>query len=94
MLHPSWISILLASFAFVVVCNALIASYWASFYKNVPTGRLTHSQLRVKQGNATLEQRFNVFILSLLFGVAKLRNLLFTLALATAVNFIFLWPIL
>ena len=93
MLHPSWMSILLASFAFVLLCNGLMASLWPSFYKNVPTGRLSHSQLRIKQGNATVEQRFNVFVVSLLFGVAKLRNLLFTLVLAAAVNFIFLWPI-
>lgn len=93
MLHPDWIKILFASFAFVVLCNAFIASYLASFYKNVPTGRLSHSQLRIKQGNATLEQRFNVFVLSLLFGVLHLRNLILTIILAVAVNFIFLWPI-
>lgn len=93
MLHPNWMSILLASFVFVLLSNGLIASYWASFYKNIPTGRLSHSQLRVKQGNATLEQRFNVFVLSLLFGMVNLRNLLFTVVLAATVNFIFLWPI-
>lgn len=90
MIHQSWVTILFISYVFVVLCNALLASFSASYYKKVPLGRLTHSQLRVKQGNATLEQRFNVAVLALLFGIPKLRNLLFTIILAVAANFIFL----
>ncbi|PHR23986.1 MAG: hypothetical protein COA36_16360 [Desulfotalea sp.] len=88
MLHQSWLSILFFSFAFAAVSNAFIACFSAFNYKNTPAGKLSHSQLRVKQGNANFEQRFNVFILSLLFSVTSLRILLITIVLATISNFI------
>ncbi|MFT5700750.1 MAG: hypothetical protein ACI8ZB_003635 [Desulforhopalus sp.] len=90
MLHPSWITILCVSFAFVAVCNALIATFSAIYYKNIPLARLTHSQLRVKQGNANFEQRLNVFVVSLLFSITGFRILLASFALAASTNFILL----
>ena len=88
MIHPSWITILLVSFVCTAVCNALISSFSTSYYKNIPLGRLNHSQLRVKQGNATREQRFNVFVVSILFSITSMRILGITLLLAMSVNFL------
>lgn len=90
MLHQSWVTILFVSFISVLLCNALIASFVSSYYKKIPIGRLNHSQLRVKQGNATLEHRLNVFVLSFLFGITSLRNLFLTIILAAALNFTYL----
>lgn len=90
MLHQNWVTLLFVSFVSVLVCNALIATFVRSYYKKIPIGRLNHSQLRIKQGNATLEQRLNVFVLSFLFGIANLRNLFLTVILAVALNFAFL----
>lgn len=90
MLHQSWVTILFVSFVAVLLCNALIATFVSSYYKKVPIGRLSHGQLRVKQGNATLEQRLNVFVLSFLFGIASLRNLFLTVILAAVLNFTYL----
>ncbi|BHH83546.1 hypothetical protein [Desulforhopalus sp. 52FAK] len=88
MLHPAWIKILFVSFITVALCFAMISSFSRSYYKNTPMGRLSHSQLRVKQGNANIEQRLNVFVLSLLFSVTNLRILIITLLIAVAMNFI------
>lgn len=90
MLHQSWMTILFFAFVSVLLCNALIATFVSSYYKKVPVGRLSHGQLRVKQGNATREQRFNVFVLSFLFGITSMRILFFTLIVAAALNFIYL----
>jgi hypothetical protein len=90
MIHPSWITILLVSFICTTVCNALISSFSSRYYKNIPIGRLSHSQLRVKQGNANREQRFNVFVLSLLFAITSLRIVAITLLLAAGLNFLLL----
>jgi hypothetical protein len=90
MLHHSWKTILFFSFVSVLLCNALIACFASSYYKNTPIGRLNPSQLRVKQGNATVEQRLNVFVLSFLFGITSMRNLFLTIILAAALNFIYL----
>lgn len=90
MLHQNWPTILFVSFISVLLCNAIIASFASSYYKKIPVGRLNHSQLRIKQGNATLEHRLNVFVLATLFGITSLRNLFLTLILAVVLNFAFL----
>ena len=90
MLHPEWKTIILCSFACVALCYAFLSCYSSSFYKNIPPGRLNHSQLLVKQGNANIEQRFNVFVLSLLFSITHPRILLATSILSIGVNFAFL----
>jgi len=90
MLHQSWVTILFVSFISVLLCNALIATFVRSYYKKIPIGRLSHSQLRVKQGNASREHRLNVFVLSFLFGIASLRTLFLTIVLAAALNFTYL----
>jgi hypothetical protein len=87
MLHPEWKTILIGSFVCIAVCYAFMSCYSSSFYKKIPTGRLNHSQLLVKQGNANFEQRFNVFIVSFLFSIANRYILLATTLLAIAVNF-------
>ncbi len=88
MIHPDWIQILFVSFIVVAVSFGMISSFSSSYYKNMPMGRLSHSQLRVKQGNASIEQRLNVFVLSLLFSWTNSRIILITLLLAVAMNFI------
>lgn len=90
MLHQNWIKILVVSFTFVLLCNAFLSSFFRAYYKKIPVGRLSHSQLRVKQGNANPEQRFNVFVVSLLFGILNLRVLLVSLLCAVIANFVFL----
>lgn len=87
-LHPEWMTILFVTFVAVAVCNGLIASFSSSYYKNIPIGRLTHGQLRIKQGNADLDQRLNVFVLALLFGFMSFRIIIITLLVAAGINFL------
>lgn len=71
--------LLLYSFLFVVLGNSLLASCTAIYYKNKSIGHLSHSQLRIKQGTATLEQRVNVFAQSLIFSFITFRIYFITL---------------
>lgn len=87
-LHPEWMTILFGTFLSVAVCNGLIASFSSSYYKKMPVGRLTHGQLRIKQGNADLDQRLNVFVLALLFGFTSFRIIIITLLIAIGINFL------
>ncbi len=61
MLYEKWSLILVYSFLFVALVNAILASCTRLYYKNKPVGLLSHSQLRIKQGNATFEHRLNAF---------------------------------
>ncbi len=87
-LHPEWMTILFVTFIAVAICNGLMASFSSSYYKKMPVGRLTHGQLRVKQGNADLDQRLNVFVLSLIFGFTSFRIIMITLIMAVTLNFL------
>ena len=81
MLPENWLSILFFSFCAVAVANALLASCTKIYYKEKSWGQLSHSQLRIKQGNATIEHRLNVLAHSIVFGLVSLRIYLFTLIL-------------
>ena len=78
MINDNWSSILLLSFLLVATTNAIVASFTSLYYRNKSIGHLSHSQLRIKQGNATFEHRLNVFVLSLIFCFVTLRIYLFT----------------
>lgn len=78
MLNENWSTILLSSFFIVAVANALLASCTKIYYKKKSVGQLSHSQLRIKQGNATFEHRLNVFALSLVFSFITFRIYLIT----------------
>lgn len=69
MLNENWLSLLFFSFFLVALVNGLLASCTTLYYKKKSTGNLSHGQLRIKQGNATLEQRLNVFAQYLTFSV-------------------------
>lgn len=86
MLNPNWLKILVLSFCLVALTNSLLASCTALFYRKKPVGRLSHNELRIKQGNATLEQRLNVFGQSLTFSIVTLRVYIFTLLVWLAIN--------
>ena len=73
MLYEKWSVILVYSFLFVALTNAILASCTRLYYKNKPVGLLSHSQLRIKQGNATFEHRLNVFGQALVFCFITLR---------------------
>lgn len=79
MLNDKGLMILLFSFLFVALINALLASCTKIFYKDKSSGHLSHSQLRIKQGNASFEHRLNVFAQSLVFCFVTFRIYLFTL---------------
>lgn len=78
MLNDKGLTILLFSFLFVALINALLASCTKIFYRDKSSGHLSHSQLRIKQGNATFEHRLNVFVQSLVFCFVTFRIYLFT----------------
>ncbi len=78
MLNDKGITILLFSFLLVSLINALLASCTKLFYRQKSSGHLSHSQLRIKQGNATFEHRLNVFAQSLVFCFVTFRIYLFT----------------
>lgn len=73
MLNEKWVSMLLFSFLFVAFANALLASFTKVYYKRKSIGRLSHSELRIKQGTASFEHRLNVFTLSLVFSFVTFR---------------------
>lgn len=81
MLNDKGLTILLFTFLFVALINALLASCTKIFYRDKPSGHLTHSQLRIKQGNASFEHRLNVFAQSLVFCFVTFRIYLFTLVI-------------
>lgn len=89
MLNSNWLKILFLSFCLVAVTNGLLASCTPLFYRKKPVGRLSHNELRIKQGNATLEQRLNVFGQSLTFSIVSFRVYIFTLLIWLAINFLF-----
>lgn len=91
LLHPQWLKILFFSLLAVAICNGLVASFSSAYYKNFAVGRLTHSQLRIKQGTANLDQRLNVFILAIIFSVTSFRLLIVSLVLAVSINFLFIF---
>jgi len=90
MLHENWLSLLLLSFCAVSVAKALLSSCTNIFYREKSFGQMTHSQLRIKQGNATIEHRLNVFVHSLLFNCGSFRIYFITILLWTIINTAFL----
>lgn len=86
MLNTNWPTILFLSFCLVALTNSLLASCTTLFYRKKPVGRLSHNQLRIKQGNATFEHRLNVFGQSLTFSIVTIRVYIFTLLLWLAIN--------
>jgi hypothetical protein len=89
MLTENWSSILLLSFLLVAFTNAIVASFTSVYYRKKSIGHLSHSQLRIKQGNATFEHRLNVFAQSFVFCFVTLRVYIFTVLvwLALSVGF-------
>jgi hypothetical protein len=79
MLNVSWSTLLFVAFISVAITNALLASCTTKYYRKKSSGHLSHSQLRIKQGNATFEHRLNVFIQSLTLCFVSLRMYLITL---------------
>ena len=87
MLHEDWLSLGLLSFTIVSITSALIASCTGFFYHQKAWGQMSHSQLRIKQGNATIEHRLNVFALSLIFNFASLKIYFTSFFLWIVINF-------
>lgn len=85
-LSENWIFLLFVSFALVSIIISAISSTWKQYYKNIPLGRLSHSQLRVKQGNATTEQRLNVFVHTLMLSLFQIRTYLLSILLWAILN--------
>lgn len=79
MLGESWIPRLLLSFVAVVLVHAALASLTTLYYSKASWGRLTHSQLRIKQQNATYEHRLNVFAQTVLFSFVNFKVYLATM---------------
>lgn len=90
MLHEDWLSIGLISFTIVSIVTALLASCTNIFYRKKAVGQISHSQLRIKQGNANFEHRLNVFALSLVFNFASFRIYFHSFLLWIIVNFSFI----
>ena len=86
MLSDRWLSIYLLSFLIVALANAILASCTSLFYARKSSGHLSHSQLRIKQGNANFEHRLNVFAQTFAFSLATLRVYLVSLALWGVIN--------
>jgi len=78
-LPQNWLFLLCVVFLIILVSHGVISATWKNYYRKVPLGRLTHSQLRVKQGNATAEQRLNVFAHRIALSLFQFRSYLFTL---------------
>ncbi|KJS01282.1 MAG: hypothetical protein VR65_09625 [Desulfobulbaceae bacterium BRH_c16a] len=85
MLNERQFLFLIGVFLLVIVINGVLASCTKLFYRNTSWGRLTHSQLLIRQGKAGFEHRLNVFVQSLLFSLLSFRIYLIAL---------FLWLVL
>jgi hypothetical protein len=86
MLHEKWSALLLFSLLIVTFANAIVASCTTLYYKNKSSGHLSHSQLRIKQGNATFEHRLNVFAQTLVFCLLTFRIYLITFMVWLVLN--------
>lgn len=83
----NWLPLFLVFFVIVSIINSLLACSLSSYHAKTPTGRLTHSQLRIKQGNATIEQRINVFAMTVVFGFTNIKLYLIAAAFTATVVF-------
>lgn len=73
MFDENWSTHFFMVFVVVLFVHALLASLTSFYYSKSSWGRLTHSQLRIKQGNATFEHRLNVFVHTLVFSFTNWR---------------------
>lgn len=86
MFYEKWSVILIYSFLLVALAHAILASCTRFYYKNKAVGLLSHSQLRIKQGNATFEHRLNVFCQALVFCFITLRIYLLAILLGLVLS--------
>lgn len=86
MLNENWLSLLFFAFCLVALVNGIIASCTTLYYNKKSSGNLSHSQLRIKQGNATFEQRLNVFAQYLTFSVFTLSVYVIALLIWLIIN--------
>ncbi len=86
MLNENWLSIFMICLFAVAVLNGLLASCTSLLYRNKKWGELSHSQLRVKQGNANFEHRINTFTNAFIFSLITVRLLLISAFLAGGIN--------
>ena len=84
--NDNWFALFIICLCIVAVSNGLLASCTSLLYKDKKSGQLSHSQLRIKQGNAHFEHRINAFANSFLFSFITLRLLLTALFLAVVTN--------
>ncbi|MFW2367170.1 MAG: hypothetical protein ACN4GW_12180 [Desulforhopalus sp.] len=93
MLDNNWLYLLFLSFLLVALVNGLLASCTTLYYNKKSTGHLSHSQLRIKQGNATFEHRLNVFGQYLVFSIFTLSVYLISLLVWFIINLVlYFWP--
>jgi len=86
MLANNWGTLLFICFTVSAVINALLSCCFSFYYKKYAWGQLSHSQLRVKQGNAKIDHRINVFAQSLVFSPGNIKVLTITLILWVLLN--------
>lgn len=81
MLDENWATLLFICFLAVAVGHSFLASCTTIYYKQKSSGHLSHSQLRIKQGSASVEHRLNVFAQSLVFSFLSIRIYFFAFLL-------------
>ena len=86
MLHKNWIVLLLGCLVIVAALNGFLAAFTTFPYRKKSWGQLSHSQLRIKQGNATFDHRLNAFTQATLFCLFSWRGLFLSLLLWILVN--------
>ncbi|SDP63386.1 hypothetical protein [Desulforhopalus singaporensis] len=90
MLAEKWNTLIVVAFAIAALINALLASCFSFYYRKIPSGRLSHGQLRIKQGNATFEHRTNVFATALVLSLFNFRIYLGAALIWLVLNFLLL----
>lgn len=81
----NYLELFLYSFFAVALGYAILASFTTIFYKKKSWGQLTRNELKVKQGTASVENRMDLLIRSLVTSLFTYQIYLIALFLSTLV---------
>lgn len=85
--------IFIYTFVGVAIGYAFLASWTSLFYRKKAWGQLTRAELKIKQGNATLENRMDLFIRTLFASFFTYQVWLLTLFFGTLISLaIYFYP--
>lgn len=79
-MQPGLVEVYIIVFLLTAAGYAGLASFTTLFYRRKSWGELTHNELKVKQGDATIENRLDLFFRSFFTGFFTYQVYLISLA--------------